>query len=133
MNKNFVFIFIVLGLFWGGVQPTNAKNRESCLAPYFFVESGAEHREHFPLKSTSVSAVISGVIADVRVTQIYANLGNRPINARYVFPASAQAAVHGMRMVVGEEIIEARIQERQKARQVFEEARAAGKNASPVR
>ena len=52
------------------------------LSPYFFVESGNDGLECFPLKSTSVAATINGVIADVKVTQEYANTGAKPINAR---------------------------------------------------
>ena len=37
------------------------------------------------------------------------NEGRRPLNARYVFPASTRAAVHGLKMVIGDEVIEARI------------------------
>ncbi len=36
---------------------------------------------------------ISGVIADVTVTQTYRNEGQRAIEARYVFPGSTRAAV----------------------------------------
>ena len=38
---------------------------------------------------------IDAVISDVRVKQIYANDGTRPINATYVFPASTRAAAPG--------------------------------------
>ncbi len=100
------------------------------LSPYFFVENGDEDTEHFPLKATSVKAVINGVIADVNITQRYANTGSQPVNGRYVFPASTRAAVHGMRMTVGEDIVVARIQERQAAKKLFETAKSAGQSAS---
>jgi Ca-activated chloride channel family protein len=100
------------------------------LSPYFFVENGDEDAERFPLKGTSVKAIINGVIADVRITQRYANLGTQPINGRYVFPASTRAAVHGMRMTVGEDVVVAQIQERQAAKKVFETAKSAGQSAS---
>jgi Ca-activated chloride channel family protein len=100
------------------------------LSPYFFVENGDENAERFPLKATSVKAVINGVIADVHITQRYANMGSQPINGRYVFPASTRAAVHGMRMTVGEDVVVAQIQERQAAKKVFETAKSAGQSAS---
>ena len=130
MRKAAMVFFMVWGMVWAGVQPADAENGDKRLSPYFFVESGAEGQESFPLKSTTVKAVISGVIADVTVTQAYANLGTLPINARYVFPASTRAAVHGMRMTVGEDVIEAQIKARQEARQVYNEAKSAGKSAS---
>jgi Ca-activated chloride channel family protein len=99
-------------------------------SPYFFVEGANPGTESFPLKSTKVTVNISGVIADVTVTQVYENHGDAPIHARYVFPGSTRAAVHGMRIRVGDKAVVARIQERQKAAKEFEEAKAAGKSAS---
>ena len=99
-------------------------------SPYFFVEGTNPGTESFPLKSTEVNANISGVIADVKVTQVYENHGEFPIHAKYVFPGSTHSAVHGMRIRVGNKAVVARIRERQKAAQEFEEAKAAGKSAS---
>jgi Ca-activated chloride channel family protein len=113
-----------------GGRPAAAESPARTLSPYFFVEGADDGQEHFPLKSTSVKVVITGVIADVRVTQQYANLGTAPINARYVFPASTRAAVHGMTMHVGEDVIRARIKERKAAKVEFVRAKAAGKSAS---
>jgi Ca-activated chloride channel homolog len=129
--RKICFVMVAM-LVWGllGVGAVGAEQPSKTLSPYFFVEGGETGEEHFPLKSTSVDAVISGVIADVRVTQEYANIGTGPINARYIFPASTRAAVHGLRMTVGDDVIEARIRERQAAKKEFAAAKAAGKSAS---
>jgi Ca-activated chloride channel homolog len=100
------------------------------LSPYFVVEGAAPGVEALPLESTRAQVNIAGVIADVVVTQRYQNRGTTPISARYVFPASTRAAVHGMTMKVADRVIEARIRERGEARKEYETARAAGKTAS---
>jgi len=100
------------------------------LSPYFFVDGANPGVESFPLKSTKVVANITGVIADVTVTQVYENRGNTPIHGRYVFPGSTRAAIHGMRIRIGDKAVVAKIRERQKAAQEFAEAKAAGKNAA---
>ncbi len=100
------------------------------LSPYFFVKSDDPALDQLPLKSTSVSVRISGVIADVLVTQLYKNEGKKPIEATYVFPASTRAAVNGMKMTIGKRIIEAQIKERDKARRDYEQARDQGKGAA---
>jgi Ca-activated chloride channel family protein len=110
--------------------PQGDASDDKVRSPYFFVEGANPGTESFPLKSTKVTANISGVIADVTVTQVYENQGDVPIHAKYVFPGSTRAAVHGMRIRVGDKAVVARIQERQKAAQEFEEAKAAGKSAS---
>src|SRR4030095_10558360 len=60
----------------------------------------------------------------------YENRGTRPIHARYIFPASTRAAVHGMTMTVGDVRLVAKIKEREKAKTEFEAAKREGKSAS---
>jgi Ca-activated chloride channel family protein len=100
------------------------------LSPYFYIENGDPSVDDFPLKETDVNVDISGVIADVRITQKYSNDGTRPIHARYIFPASTRAAVHGMTMTIGEQTIKAEIKERQAAQEEFDQAKKEGKNTS---
>ena len=104
-------------------------HEDKTLSPYFFVQ-GDPNLDRLPLKDTSVQIDVSGVIADVTVVQTYRNEGTRPINARYVFPASTRAAVYGMRMKIGNQVIVAKIKEREKAQQEFEQAKQEGKSAS---
>jgi len=99
------------------------------LSPYFFVE-GDPTLDRLPLAKTDVKVRVAGVIADVTVTQTYKNEGSRPIHAEYVFPGSTRAAVHGMRMKIGERLIVAKIKEREAASREFAKAKASGKSAS---
>jgi Ca-activated chloride channel homolog len=108
----------------------NRPPADKTLSPYFFVESSDPSVDQLPLKDTRVDVAISGVIADVTVRQIYENRGQRPLHARYVFPASTRAAVYGMTMTVGDTRIVAKIKEREKAKQDFEAAKREGKSAS---
>jgi Ca-activated chloride channel family protein len=105
------------------------QDEDKTLSPYFFVK-GDPRVDRLPLKDTRVEIAISGVIADVRVVQTYRNEGRNPINASYVFPASTRAAVYGMRMKIRDEIIYAKIKEREAAKQEFETAKNEGKTAS---
>jgi Ca-activated chloride channel homolog len=100
------------------------------LAPYFVVDQAEPGVEALPLKHTRADVTISGVIADVRVTQVYRNEGSVPIDARYVFPASTRAAVHALRLRVGERAVDAVIREKKQARAEFAQARREGKSAA---
>ncbi|MEW6736151.1 MAG: VIT and VWA domain-containing protein [Acidobacteriota bacterium] len=102
---------------------------DKTLSPYFFVQ-GDPALDHLPLKDTHVEIAVSGVIADVQVLQTYRNEGSRPINASYVFPASTRAAVYAMRMRIGDQVIVAKIKEREQAKQEFDDAKQSGKSAS---
>lgn len=106
------------------------EGNDNTLSPYFLVKSDDPSVDQFPLKATSVAVRIAGVIADVKVTQVYKNTGQKPIEAVYVFPASTRAAVYGMRMTIGERTIVAEIRKREEARAVYEQAKQEGKSAS---
>ncbi|HET6892541.1 MAG TPA: VIT and VWA domain-containing protein, partial [Pyrinomonadaceae bacterium] len=110
-------------------EDSDETQEDKTLSPYFFVQ-GDPNLDRLPLKDTSVQIDVSGVIADVTVVQTYRNEGTRPINARYVFPASTRAAVYGMRMKIGDQVIVAKIKEREKAQQEFDQAKQEGKSAS---
>ncbi|PWT92219.1 MAG: trypsin [Blastocatellia bacterium] len=112
-----------------GPAAAQTNDEDKTLSPYFFVQ-GDPRTDQLPLKDTSVNIAVSGVIADVTIRQTYRNEGTRPINARYVFPASTRAAVYSMRMRIGDEVIVAKIKEREAAKQEFEEAKKEGKSAS---
>ncbi len=103
---------------------------DATLSPYFLITEGEGDAEAFPLKSTAVHADLGGVIADVRVVQVYENGGSVPIEAVYVFPASTRAAVHGMTVRLGDRVLVAQIREREQARAEYEEARDEGLGAA---
>jgi Ca-activated chloride channel homolog len=111
-------------------EPASGLSGDRTLSPYFLVEGGDSGVDRLPLLATSVQVDIAGVIARVTVRQSYKNDGTRPIHARYVFPASARAAVHGLTLTVGEERVVARIRERGQARAEYTAAKQAGKNAA---
>jgi Ca-activated chloride channel family protein len=123
-------VLVLIAFVFAPAADASEAPAEQTLSPYFLVEGGDPAVDRFPLESTHVDVAVSGVIADVTVTQVYKNDGRRPIDARYVFPASTRAAVHGMRMTIGNEVIEAEIQEKKAAQKTFEQAKQAGKSAT---
>jgi Ca-activated chloride channel family protein len=111
-------------------QAQEAAPRAKTESPYFFVRSDDPSVDRLPLKSTQVDVRISGVIADVTVVQTYRNEGTRAIEAKYVFPGSTRAAVHGMNVRLGERLIVAQIREKQQARVEYDQAKSQGKTAA---
>ncbi len=126
----------VYGKTFPSVSPAVVKTGEASedgdktLSPYFFVKSDDAATDQLPLKATSVVANIAGVIADVRVTQVYRNEGQRTLEAIYVFPASTKAAVYGLKMTIGERTITAAIKKRDEARVAYAQAKQEGRTAS---
>jgi Ca-activated chloride channel family protein len=131
MNRALLAITMSLSLLCVGPPPAaGEETRDKTLSPYFFIDQGDPEMDRLPLKQTRADVRITGVIADVVVTQVYRNEGQRPINARYIFPASTRAAVHGMTLTVGDQRVRAQIREKQVAQREFDQAQAAGKSAA---
>jgi len=103
---------------------------DKTLSPYFFVFSDDPSTDRLPLKKTRADVNIAGVIARTKITQEYRNEGKNVLEAIYIFPMSTRAAVYGMKMTVGDRVIEAVIKEKQQARKDYEVARQQGKTAS---
>ena len=99
-------------------------------SPYFFVKGAQPGVDALPLKSTDVQVNISGVIADVVVTQRYKNEGTVPIEAKYLFPGSTHAAVNGLNVRIGERLVAAQIREKQQAQVEYNAAKKEGKTAA---
>jgi len=108
---------------------SNTESNIKSESPYFLVLS-KNGVENFPLLSTKADVNITGVIADVTVTQTYKNDGKEPIEAKYVFPASINAAVYDMKMTIGDRIIKAEVFKKEEAKQRYEEAKKEGRSAS---
>ena len=83
-----------------------------------------------PLKHTDVVANVAGFVGRTKVRQTFHNPLPDKIEAVYVFPLPSDAAVDEMVMTVGDRRIVGRVKPREEARQVYEQAKAAGHVAS---
>jgi Ca-activated chloride channel family protein len=125
-----IFFVALLSSFGMLAFAQEVDNADTTLSPYFLVKSNDPSVDQLPLKSTAAQVDIAGVIADVKVTQVYKNEGKNALEAIYVFPASTRAAVYGMKMTIADRTIVAQIREREQARKEYEQAKQEGKSAS---
>jgi len=84
----------------------------------------------FPLRHTDVRAKVAGMAAMYTVTQTFENPYDEAIDAVYVFPLGAEAAVTSYAIVIGERTIAGEIKKKEEARAVYEEARQSGHTAA---
>jgi Ca-activated chloride channel family protein len=103
--------------------PARAETREH---PSLLQIATDGSRTELPLVRGAVHVSVRGPIAQVRLTQTYANPGTSAIEAVYVFPLPHDGAVGGMTMRLGERTITASIRRRDEARAVYQQARDAG-------
>jgi Ca-activated chloride channel homolog len=83
-----------------------------------------------PLKHTDVKAQVTGFLSRVTVTQEFENNFPNKIEAVYVFPLPAAAAVDDLTMVIGERTIKGKIMRREDAQTAYNAAKQMGHVAS---
>lgn len=83
-----------------------------------------------PRLATDVAISVSGPIARTRVTQRFENTSDLWVEGVYVFPLPDGAAVDTLKMQIGNRFIEGKIEEKKKAKEIYEAAKRAGKKAS---
>jgi len=94
------------------------------------IDASGQPKGICPLKHTDVKAEISGFMARVNVTQEFENPFKEKIEAVYVFPLPAGAAVDDMTMVVGERTVRGKVLRREEAQAVYDAAKSGGQVAS---
>jgi Ca-activated chloride channel family protein len=82
------------------------------------------------LERIDVRADITGLVARTVITQDFHNPHDVPLEATYIFPLPARAAVTGLRMTADGRTVEAELRERAEARAAYDDALAAGQRAS---
>ena len=83
-----------------------------------------------PLKHTDVKAQVTGFLSRVTVTQEFENNFPNKIEAVYMFPLPASAAVDDLTMVIGERTIKEKIMRREDAQIAYNAAKQMGQVAS---
>lgn len=87
-------------------------------------------RGNLPLESVDVTADVTGLIAEVEVTQGFRNPFDVPLEATYIFPLPDRAAVTAFRMEAEDRVVEGVLKERAEARADYDRALAEGKRAA---
>jgi Ca-activated chloride channel homolog len=77
-----------------------------------------------------VDLTVSGPTIRARVTQLFHNPTSNWVEATYVYPLPAGAAVDTLKMIVGDRVVVGDIKERQQARIVYEQAKQNGQKAA---
>ncbi|CAF3914265.1 unnamed protein product, partial [Rotaria sp. Silwood1] len=92
-----------------------------------------EEKTFVPLRSVSVEAWIHTFAADVTLTQTFINLGDKSIEAIYVFPIEENAAVYALTAEIDDRLIKAEIKQKEVAETEYNEAIKHGQTATLLR
>ncbi|NJL99308.1 MAG: VWA domain-containing protein [Synechococcaceae cyanobacterium SM2_3_2] len=82
-----------------------------------------------PLREMSVKTEIEGLVFHTRLRQVFVNPLTMPLEASYIFPLPERAAVTHFQIEINDRVVHGVIQERQQARQNYEQAIQTGQRA----
>ncbi|XP_075768060.1 von Willebrand factor A domain-containing protein 5A-like isoform X2 [Pelodiscus sinensis] len=82
-----------------------------------------------PLRSGSVAVLVRGFVADVACELRYRNEEPGPVEAVFVFPLDAEAAVYAFQAQLGGTRVEAQLREKEQARELYGDALAGGQTS----
>ena len=129
----FLSVFLFSNGSWPAQSPTlgRAMKAQDAEAGTLLVRT-SDHGQLRPMPTlaTDVNINVTGMIARSTVTQHFGNPTDQWLEGIYVFPLSESAAVDTLLMKIGERVIIGEIEERVKAKKIYEEAKKAGKKAS---
>jgi Ca-activated chloride channel homolog len=90
----------------------------------------ATERGNLPLERLDVRARITGLLAEVVLTQTFVNRFDLALEATYIFPLPDRAAVGEFRMEAGDRVVEGVLRERAEARAAYNQAVGEGRMAA---
>lgn len=111
------------------LRPVSAAPSDAGSGHILFSDENGQQVDAVHLKS-QVDVAISGLVTRITMTQQFRNQTDSWQEATYLLPLPEGAAVTEMVMTVGDRRIRAEIREKEEARKVYEQARAAGKKAA---
>ena len=113
----------------GGGAPLLAQTLDDVKSGTLFVKTNGFYVAA-PTVETSVNLQVRGMILRGEVVQRFRNAESSCVEAVYVFPLPEDAAVDRLRMTIGERVIEGEVKERQKAEEIYQQAKSEGKKAT---
>ncbi|WP_162173736.1 marine proteobacterial sortase target protein [Hyphomonas johnsonii] len=118
------------GAAWADQEPRLVTPNDATSGTLLLKSSTPGKYVQAPALLTDVQIDISGPIARTRVTQRFENTTDGWVEGVYVFPLPDESAVDTLRMQIGDRFIEGMIEERQKAKAIYEQAKAEGRKTA---
>ncbi|MBI5551286.1 MAG: VWA domain-containing protein [Desulfobacterales bacterium] len=85
--------------------------------------------DQFILRQTAAEVEITGVVARVRLRQVFENPYDERLETIYVFPMPENAAVDAYSFRIGEKVIKGVVKKKEEARKEYEQAKQEGRKA----
>ena len=140
MNKPYLnFIYLTLaGIALVLSANTKASQQHLTEIPYQDITSGTlfiKHSDGYQVslaQNSDYNIEIKGMLARTTLTQTFHNQSDDWVEAVYIYPLANGVAVDSMLMKIGDRVVVGKIEEKQKAKKVYQQAKRKGKKASLV-
>lgn len=116
----------------GRVQPAMAADTTADATAGVFEFRTAGGSTPAVVLETEFEVTVSGLLAETRLRQTFANVGQEWREGVYLFPLPDNATVHGFRLKAGDRVIDGDVQERVRAERTYQQARAEGRQVARV-
>jgi len=133
-------VILILALFFIGMYQVQAHAQqyfdldEIDTGMMLSYQKTSNNYDALELLSSNYEVDITGIIAEVKITQTFKNTTNNWIEeSMYAFPVAKNAAVHQMKLIIGKRVIEGEIHEKKQAQKIYNNAKSQGFTASIVK
>ena len=86
-------------------------------------------KQALPLEKVNVDVRVSGTTASISSELHYNNKSEQPVEVVYVFPMEDKVSVCGFQIKIEDRIIKGKVEDKEKARDIYDDAVSSGKSA----
>ncbi|WP_428033515.1 marine proteobacterial sortase target protein [Amphritea sp.] len=120
---------ITLLLYWLLIAPAQASIEESDTAPQLLMSDARQGSQPALLMNSHIRGQVNGLVVSLTLTQEFKNTSANWVNGRYVFPLPDNAVIDSLTLTNEDRVLHGVVKEKQQAKKIFEQAKAAGKKA----
>lgn len=122
---------LVVAVFTAAASSSAFGITEDPAAPAGFELPRGADVDALPLRAQTTTVDVAGVVARIRIEQVWVNAGKVPLAATYVFPTSTRAALHDLRLRINDQReLRAEIRVKEQAQKLYDAARDNGQTAA---
>ena len=120
---------ITLLLCWLLIAPAQASIEDTDTAPQLLISDARKGSKPALLMNSHIKGQVNGLVVSMTLTQEFKNTSAMWVNGRYVFPLPDGAVVDSLTLTNEDRVLQGVVKEKQEAKKIFEQAKAAGKKA----
>ncbi|UTW03901.1 marine proteobacterial sortase target protein [Amphritea atlantica] len=128
MNKQLPHLITLL-MCWLLIAPAQASIEDTDTSPQLLINDAQQGSQPALLMTSHIKGQVNGLVVSMTLTQEFQNTSANWVNGRYVFPLPDDAVVDSLTLTNEDRVLQGVVKEKQEAKKIFAQAKAAGKKA----